>query len=237
MLEKRRQRRFRLVRAQRSAPLRLFPILVTMALLVPVQNLYAAVPTTTGTAHLQNTLTYGNTAYTVDYSYPSTVQVGTNLTILLTLHVISLTGLIEYVTAYRITTNVFVGNEHVLNSSVISNDTARYLYPGSTWGPNKFVFPLTADNTGVPKGGSANATVSVALQDLVYYAAPLYSALSEPSMVGNAGGFVVENSVATTNTSGGGQGNAQTYLPYALMASGAVLMLLAVVATRAPRPT
>ncbi|MDA4118832.1 MAG: hypothetical protein OK455_10885 [Thaumarchaeota archaeon] len=156
---------------------------------------------------------------------------------IISVHVVSLTGLIEYVTAYRVVVNVFVGNGHLLNASFISNDTASFLYPGSTWGPLNVTLPVTAQNTNLATGQSTNATVSITLQDEVYYGVPRYNTETEPAMQGEAGGLLIQNVVASTTTStqvSGGTG--QNYLPYALLSSGAVLMVLGVFLTRGPRP-
>jgi hypothetical protein len=236
MLRKKKDGRGREGGAHRTTPCRFLPVLLTMILLIPVQNISAAVQTTSGTTQLSNTVEYGTTAYSVDYSYPSTAEVGTNLTIAVALHVNSLTGLVEYVYSYRLVVNVYVGTQRVLNGSIDGGVQPIFLYPGSTWGPNNISILLTAGNTGLAKGQSLNATVSITLSDTVYVGGKqiaLY--LTEPAMQGQAGGFVIQNAVASTSTSTTGQGTGQTYLPYALLASGAVLVLLVVFLPRGPR--
>src|SRR6266480_5423778 len=139
--------------------------LLAVILFTPLQGANAADPS--GTVPLSNTLAYGNTAYSVAYSYPSTAQVGTNLTVKVSLHVISLTGLVEYVNQYRLHLSVAVGTNRVLTGDVASNQNSSHLYPGSTWGPFNVTIPLTEDNTGLVKGQSANATMIIALQDQI----------------------------------------------------------------------
>jgi hypothetical protein len=220
----------------RNTPWRLLPVLLTMSLLIPVQNAFAAPQITSGTVQLSNVFQYGSTAYSVDYSYPSTAHVGTNLSITVTLHVLSLGGTIEYITNYRIIVDVYIGTLHVQNGSAKSNINASFLYPGATWGPNNVTIPLSAGNTGLAEGASANASVKITLQnfDYVHYFAQfIYT--SEPAMQGFAGGLLIQNTAASTSTSETGQGSGQTYLPYALLASGAVLMLLAVALPRSSR--
>ena len=117
-----------------------------------------------------------------------------------------------------------------------SNGT--FLYPGSSWGPINVTIPLTAENTGLAKGASANATVSVTLMDGVYYGGGLVVYNTEPAMEGAAGSLVFRNpadgtSVTTSQTNGQTQSN----LPYLLFASAAVLMLIVVVLQRWPRPS
>jgi hypothetical protein len=96
---------------------------------------------------------------------------------------------------------------------------------------------LTAENTGIAKGQSANATVTVTLQDLVWYTTPISLLDTEPPMEAGAGSLIIENPATPVSSSNTGQttGQTQTYLPYALLASGAVLMLSAVFLSRGPR--
>ncbi|HUI00545.1 MAG TPA: hypothetical protein VLX56_02810 [Nitrososphaerales archaeon] len=208
--------------------------LSTLALLISPQGAFAAA-ITTGTASFGNALTYGNTSYSVAYSYPSVAAVGSPFNITLTLHVNSLTGLIEYITAYRMIVFLFISNGNVINNSLISNVTASYMFPGANWGPNNMTFDLTPTNTGVSKGQSANATVSIQLQDDVYYGNPRYDTETEPGMQGSAGAFVIENGVATSTTTGSQSSGGTNYLSYALVTSGIVLIVLAVVVTREPK--
>jgi hypothetical protein len=200
--------------------------------LTPFYGVYAAAQITSGTAQLSNALQYGSTTYSVDYSYPSTAEVGTNLTITVTLHVKSLTGVVEYVNDFRLVANVYVGPQLVLNGSIDGGTQPLFLRSGATWGPKDVIIPLTAQNTGVAKGASANATVSITLVDTVWVADPRIGDYhTEPAMQGAAGGLVIQNAVASTT----GQGTFQTVLPYALLASGAVLVVLAVFLRRGPR--
>jgi len=221
--------------AKRIMPVRFLPVVLAMVFLLLVQSTLAAVQITSGTSQLSNTLAYGNTAYSVDYSYPTIAKVGTNLTISFTLHVISLTGLVEFITNYRLLANVFIGTDHSVSGSINSGDTPPSLYPGSTWGPNNVTIPLTAQNTGVAVGQSANATVSITLQDRVRYGGQLQVYVTEPAMQGQAGNLVIQNFATSSSSSTSSQTGGQSYLPYALLAAGAVLMLSAVFLTRGPR--
>jgi hypothetical protein len=225
--------------AHRTLPRRFLLVLVTIILLTPFYGVYAAAQITSGTTHLSNTLQYGVTVYSVDYSYPSTAEVGSNLTISVTLHVNSLTELVEYVNDFRLVANVYVGPQLVLNGSIAGGGKPLFLHPGSTLGPIGISIPLTARNTGVAEGASANATVSVTLVDTIWVARPLVGPASgdyytEPAMQGAAGALVIHNAVASTNSSTG-QGTVQTILPYALLVSGAALVLLFVFFPRGPR--
>jgi len=150
-------------------------------------------------------------------------------------HVTALTGFIEYLVGYDVIAEISIGTLPPLKASVNSSATAPYLYPGATWGPNNVTIPLTAANTGLAKGQTANATVSVRFEDQDWYGIPYLAYITEPPMQGSVGTMLVQNQVASTsgNGSGAGQSTVQMYLPYILMASGVVLMLFAVVLPRA----
>jgi hypothetical protein len=222
-------------RPKRTWSWRFFPALLAMILLVPVTGALAQAQDTSGTVQLGNALQYGNTSYSVKYSYPSTAEVGTNLTITVTLHVDSLTGLVEYTTNYGLVAELFVGSQH-LEGSVSSTQNATFLYPGSYWGPNNITIPLTANNTGVVQGESENATLSITLRDSVYYGGQQLNVVTtEPRMQGLVGSLVIQNSVTSTSTSTTASGTGQSYVPYAILAgAGAVLMLGAVLWPRGP---
>src|SRR6266851_8487267 len=179
--------------SKRTAARSFLPLLLASTLLIPVQGVGAAGQTMTGTIQLSNTLAYGNTAYSVDYSYPSTAQVGTNLTVKVSLHVIALTGLVEYVNQYRLHLSVAVGTQHVLTGDVFSNQNSSHLYPGSTWGPFNVTIPMTESNTGLVKEQSANATTIIALQDQIWYGGNIGVWITEPAMQGTAGRLVIQD--------------------------------------------
>lgn len=207
----------------------LFPALGTvllMFLLAPAVGAFADVQSTSGAVQLGNSLQYGSTSYTVRYSYPSTVQVGTNLTITVTLHVDSLTGLVEYVTNYGIVAGVFVGDQR-LEGSVSSGQNSTFLYPGSSWGPYNITIPLTANNTGLIEGSLANGTVSLTLGDTVYYGSQQLNVyVTEPPMQGAAGSLVIQNAVRSTVTSTTAPGPGHDYFPYAFMVIAGVVLIL-----------
>ena len=236
MLRKKEYNRGREGGTRRPTPWRLSLALLTVVLLVPVQDALAVVQSTSGTVLLGNTVEYGTTAYSVHYTYPSTAAVGTNLTITVTLHVNSLTGLVEYIADYRLVADISIGANE-LAGTAFSADNAPFLYPGASWGPNNVTIPLTANNTGLAKGASANATVSITLGDEVYYGGGLSTYTTEPPMQGPAGSLVIQDSVAPISGSTTSQvtGQARTYLPYALLALGVVLMLSAVLLPHRPR--
>src|SRR5450756_224618 len=104
-------------RDSRATLSRLLPLLLIIVLLVPVQSLGATVQASSGAVQLVNVLTYGTTAYSVDYSHPTTAAVGTKLTIAFTLHVNSLSGAIQYISTYGIAVYVYIGAQVIGNGS------------------------------------------------------------------------------------------------------------------------
>jgi hypothetical protein len=182
---------------------------------------------TSGTVQLGNSLKYGDTSYSVDYTFPAAAQVGTNLTIDVTLHVDSLTGLLQYISAYVLSAKVFVGNQQI-NGSVSLTQDKNFLYPGQTWGPYNITIPLSENDTGLAKGEEANATVGIILQDSVFNGSPYNVLSTEPPMEGAAGSLLIVNPTtsALTNHSIAGQGG-ETYLPYFLLTGAGLVVVLA----------
>jgi hypothetical protein len=209
--------------------------------MLPVQNAFSAAQVTSGTVNVGNTfLGAGNTSYSIGYSYPSTADVGTNLTVAITLQVASLTGLIEYMINWNVDVHVYIAGQPPLGGEVQAPNGGRFEYPGSSLGPFNVTIPLTEANTGLAKGQSANATVSITYGDVVWIGGVYVYYATEPIMQGAAGSLVIQDAAASTSTSTSpsatGQGAGQNYVPYALLASGAVLMVSAVLLTRGPRP-
>jgi hypothetical protein len=210
-------------------------LLLAATLLLASQPGKASPGSTSGNVSLSNILEYGNTQYSVEYSYPSVAQVGSNLTITLTLTVVSQTGLVDFTTSYDLLVDVFVGNEPPLTGSINSNLTSPNLYQGARWGPNNVTIPLTAANIDLSKGQSANATVGITLEAGVYYDPPIDTAETQPAMQGQAGALVIQNGVHTIGSSVGA-GAGQSYVTLTLVSSGVVLIVIAVLLPHRPKP-
>src|SRR5579863_208817 len=89
-------------------------VLLALILLIPFQTASAAVQIVSGqTQTLGNNTAHGTTSYVVDYTYPATAQVGTNLNISLTLRVGQFGGLVQYITAYELEVQLFVGTQQL----------------------------------------------------------------------------------------------------------------------------
>jgi len=217
----------------------MLPILI---LLGTFQSAGAAVQIISGsTQQLGNSMAHGSTTYVVDYTYPSAAQVGTNLTISLSLHVGQFSGLIGYITAYQLQVALDVGAQQLQVTLYGPGgfNASSFLYPGGIWGPNNATFPLTEANTGLAVGQSANATFSVTLLDSVAIGYPYNQYVTEPAMQGQGGTLLIQNVVTSTTSSTSSISTSvstgQAVLPYALLASGAILIAAAIFLPRGPR--
>lgn len=216
------------------------PALVALVLLVSFR-VVSAVPITSGTSptvgNILNQGAGGVTSYNVYYSYPSVAQVGTTLTIDLSLHLNQFSGEVEFIAAYSMKAELYVGT-NLLEQTVLGPSQTNpfsFLYPGSTWGPEGFNFSLTEANTGVAPGTSANATLAVVIEDSPYYGYPGNIFGTEPPMTAAVGSLIIENVAANnaTSTSTTTQSGGPTLLPYILVASGVVMLITAVFIPRA----
>jgi len=230
-------------RGARRALLLYLPLVATLILLAPFQTAMAAAQIESGTTQqLGNVTNQGTTSYVIYYTYPSTAPVGSNLTISLSLHVGSFSGVIEFIVGYEMQVQLYVGaqEQQVTLAGPGGFNASSFLYPGGIWGPVNATFPLTENNTGLALGQSTNATFSVTLLDSIYVGAPYLHIETENPMQGQGGTILIENAVTSTTSStsiGSTTSNSgsQTLLPYALLASGAVLIAGAIVLPRGPR--
>ncbi|HEV2390468.1 MAG TPA: hypothetical protein VGS04_07075, partial [Nitrososphaerales archaeon] len=201
----------------------LIPVLI-LALLATFQSAGATVQMLSGsTEQLGNILGHGSTSYVVDYTYPSVAQVGSNLTIAVTLHVGQFSGLVGYITAYQLQVALDVGAQQLKVTLFGPGgfNSSSNLYPGGIWGPNNATFSLTAANTGLATGQSDNATFSVTLLDSVEVGYPYNQYETEPAMQGQGGTLLIQNDVASSTSSTSSSStppptSGQSILPYAL---------------------
>lgn len=224
---------------------RLSSALVILTLLISSAGANAAQMVSGQTQNIGNVLTNGNSSYTIYYQYPASVLVGTNATVELTLHVNQFTGQIEYIYGYGLEAQLFIGG-HELDNTIYGPagfNTSSFLYPGEYWGPKNFTFSFTEANTGLAVGQSENASLQITLRDTVFYGVPVNGYQTEPAMQAEGGTFLIQNTGATTSSTNTSTTSASTppssspsILPYALLASGVVLMVAAVLVTRGPRP-
>jgi hypothetical protein len=164
-----------------------------------------AVPMTNGvTQTMGNVLPQsGVTSYKVYYSYPSAALVGTNLTVSLSLRLNQFEGNVEYINHYSLGVDLQVGQEVLQKTIDGPYGINTSLYPGATWGPENFTFPLTESDTGVAPGTSENATLLVTLEDTTFVQVmtlegiPGIAEVTEPAMQASAGSLIIENPVAS----------------------------------------
>jgi hypothetical protein len=216
---------------------RVLPVVLVGALILSLQSVAAQTQMETGSATVGNTLQNGVTSYDLEYTHPTVAQVGQNLTIEATLHVNQFSGQVEYIAAYTLLAEVFIGDNYLSANTTVAAGP-NYLYPGGNWGPLNLTVPLTATDTGIPTGSSVNATVSLTLSDYVYVGIPYLTYVTEPPMTGQAGSVIIQNDVATVTTSsnqGSGSGNGSSTTAYVLLGAGVVLMVFAVVLPRGPK--
>jgi hypothetical protein len=215
-------------------------VVVTIILLTCSQTADAVPMTTGATETIGNVLPdKGTTSYVIYYSYPSVAYVGGDLTISLTLHVNQFTGLVEYIVSYTLRLQLFVGASSLQKTLIGPQGLNDTLYPGATWGPKNFTFPLNESDTRVSPGTSENATLEVTLSDSVFYGEPYLIYESEPPMEAQAGSLIIESqptSSTTTASTATRSGGSQSLLLYALLASGVVLIVAAALILRRPRP-
>jgi hypothetical protein len=201
-----------------------------MILLFEFNGVWAAPAQVSGLTQSSYKSQYGQTTYSIDYEYPSSVSVGSNLTVQVTEHVVNMSGLEDYLSNYRLVVSVSVDAYHVLQGSVTGSIAGPRLYPGSRWGPIEIEIPVTEANTGLTRGMSINASVGFSIQDQAWYANPVGTYLPELSQA--AGGQVriidpTPDQVAQASPN---------YLAYLLLGVGAVIVVVMLGLRRGTNP-
>lgn len=167
----------------------------------------------------------GNGTYTVSYSYPSVMSLGSNFTTQVSLQVNELNGLQVYVEKYQVMVQVLVANGQGAAGTV--GDSAQ-LYPGAIWGPKNVTIPITQQVTGSATG-SFNASVSITLATTVRVDYPVLEDHfhSASQVVGN---LVIESNPSGSGSAGGNLNitSGLGYLPYLIVGVGAVLVFVGV---------
>lgn len=110
---------------------------------------------------------YGNSSFTVIYSFPKTVIWGTNFSINTLFEVNQLNGLDEYIGSYGLVASVSGPNGYVAMGRVMGGATTNgiLLYAGSHWGPMNVTAPLSRLAFGNPT--LQNFTAGVSIQFIV----------------------------------------------------------------------
>lgn len=142
---------------------------------------------TRGSFRVVDSNNYGTSVYTIDYSYPSTIQVGQQFNVTLTLFVTNLTGLKLYLDNYSFSVNLLSPSGSFIGSAGIKTGVSRALYPGGHWGPVNVSVPIRPSAVGIGPGGSESANITVGTITSVFYDFPLYYDMLDTgsSSVGN----------------------------------------------------
>lgn len=174
---------------------------------------HAQAPSQTGSVQLSASGSYGQGAYTVKYSMPTSVRTGSNLTVTVTLVVDDLGGMYEYILGYYVAVYVYVDSGHVLNGRVGDSTVGDALYPGGHWGPYNVTIPVSTEDTGLSPGSSVNASVAISLQTGVWIAYPFDYNVAQQPLQASAGSIIVDNG-------GSASTGALSYLPYVAIVVG-----------------
>ena len=121
----------------------------------------------------------GVSNYTIHYSYPGRIIVGSNLTVTATLEVNTLTGLKLYIRHYRFDAFVFASGTLVSHATNASDIFASPLYSGAHWGPRTLLMPINSTNAGIKPGDTVQANVTLSFLTDVYHDFPISSFSSE----------------------------------------------------------
>jgi hypothetical protein len=147
----------------------------------------------------------GASQYTIFYSYPKTVDWGSNLTITTTVTVNELNGAQLYLINYGLTTTVYASNGRASVEQLLGGgqgETIGYLYAGAHWGPVNITVPVNEDNFGNISGQSMNASISVQFIGDVQYGASIFASpyTAYQSGSGNIGNVSIVNVGTQTRT-------------------------------------
>jgi hypothetical protein len=162
----------------------------------------------------------GMSMYTLYYKYPSTVSIGTNLTIEILVVVNQLTGLRAYLRDYGATVTLNIDANHVPTKTLHVYPGVEYLHQGGHWGPVNVSLPLDEVGTGIRIGQEAKANLTITFADNVWLDAPILNYTPES-------GRRVVGTVTIQDQSP--SGDLRQYLPYIAVAIGLVLVLISVV--------
>ena len=133
----------------------------------------------------------GISAYTIYYSYPQNVTVGSNFTLRVYGYVDELTGLKLYVEKYSISIMASLSTGQVLTQTVLED--AVFLYAGARFGPFNITIPFTQSEMGdLPSGQSTNASLVLLFGATVYYDKPIGIGVHDSSQKGIGNVTIVE---------------------------------------------
>lgn len=126
----------------------------------------------TGSFNLQFQNYAGQSSYTIDYQYPSVVNVGQNFSVTVTVFVDQLTNLKLYLFDWGMQSTINSPAGVPITQEVAVGKLNDYLYQGSHWGPVNVTIPVTAGNFSISSGSSYNTSVTLNWIADVWYDTP-----------------------------------------------------------------
>jgi hypothetical protein len=103
----------------------------------------------------------GLSEYTIQYQYPSVVDLGQNLNLTVTVFVNQLTELKLYVFDWGIVSTISTPNGAPVTQKITVSNVNDYLYTGSHWGPTTVTIPINSSNFSPAAGQSFVASISL----------------------------------------------------------------------------
>jgi hypothetical protein len=161
----------------------------------------------------------GNGTYTLFYSYPAVVSLGSNFTTQISLQVNELNVLQQYVEQYQVTVRVNAINGQAASGMV---GDASPLFPGAIWGPKNVTIPLTQKAMGAFTG-PLNASVIISLATTVRVGPPANQDHTHEAsqLVGN---LTIESSANGNGGAAGSLASGAGFFPYVVVVAGVVLV-------------
>jgi hypothetical protein len=172
---------------------------------------------------------YGESTFTVLYSLPHQVQVGTNLTVPIELMVDNLTKLMAFVQDYEISISLALSDGKQLSGQVgvtqeeSGTNASLQLHTGQEWGVTNITLPLTPESTGLSQGQEVLGNATLTLRADIWFDPPVNAARPEENQ--SRIGYVLI-------ASGVHAGPQPNFFGFALVALGAILLVIALVVTR-----
>jgi hypothetical protein len=171
----------------------------------------------------------GESTFTVLYSLPHQVQVGTNLTVPIELMVDNLTKLMAFVQDYEVSISLALSDGKQLSGQAgvtqeeSTTNASLQLRTGQEWGVTNITVPLTPESTGLSQGQEVLGNATLTLRADVWFDSPVNAARPEDNQ--SRIGYVLI-------ASGVPAGPQPNFVGFALVALGAVLLVIALVVTR-----
>ncbi len=141
----------------------------------------------------------GTSKYTLQYSYPSAITLGQNLTVTVTVFVDQLTELKLYVFDWGLQATMSGPGGIPVSNKILSAGSGNFLYQGSHWGPVNVVIPITSSNFNLTRGKSFTTQVILQWIADVQYDKP-YNYHFQESDQRVAGNLTVVNPNSTSGT-------------------------------------